>query len=601
VLRGEALVQGRWLVLGLALIVAVAGSPAGAASAPAFDRTIGGPLHAQIYPSGAEVAPNGDLVVADTGNDQVVRFNPSGTQVWRVGTPGAGLGQFSNPRDIGIDSAGNIFVADADNERIVMLDGSGHWVRSWGSRADGVVGTVIGISVTNNLVYAAAANRIRIFTESGSVSATIRGTSCAFGAPRDVAVASNGHLFVANYSQENILELSPTGTCLHSWGTLGTGNGQFRHPYGVTVRTDPLLGTDAVYVADSNNDRIQEFRTDGTWVATIGGPGQPSQNGTFTQLRRVAVAADGSVWGADLWGWRMERFARSGSAKTTYVWRQTIGTPLPPPTSTAVFQEPHQVAFEADGTIDVMDTVHQQLVRFTPAGQLIGTCGQRGGTGGSFNWPRGVAVDQASGQIWIADTKQDRIQILKPDCSVVKFFGTAGTGTANFDWPFALAIRPGDHTAWVADTYNNRIKVYDVATRSLIGTFSPGSGSTPFVLPGGIAVSPANGHVFVADSGNNRIVELTDKHGTGISVVRSYTDAFNNPQGVAVDAAGRIYVADTGHSQVVILTATGSELTRFSGPNGLDAPADVAIDAAGRLDVTDTFNDRIQRYAPYTG
>ena len=56
---------------------------------PASNRVrrapIGGPGHAEMYPSGMEIAPDGSIVVADTGNHQVAKYGAGGTPLWRVG------------------------------------------------------------------------------------------------------------------------------------------------------------------------------------------------------------------------------------------------------------------------------------------------------------------------------------------------------------------------------------------------------------------------------------------------------------------------------------------------------------------------------------
>ena len=53
------------------------------------------------------------------------------------------------------------------------------------------------------------------------------------------------------------------------------------------------------------------FSTSGSYRTSFGTTGTYSQTGSFTTLRRVAVASNGDVWGADLWNWRLVRFART--------------------------------------------------------------------------------------------------------------------------------------------------------------------------------------------------------------------------------------------------------------------------------------------------
>ncbi len=581
----------------LGLLVRATTVHADSGSPPPFQATLGGPGHATIYPAGLEIAADGGIVIADIGNDRVVKYSPSGTQVWSAGTPGSGIGQFLDPRDVGIDSAGNLYVADNSNGRIVKLDPTGNWITSWHGPAGNHLSAPIGVTVTNNLVYVAdgVQRQVRVFDTLGNQQGELSTNGiCVFSHVRDADADASGNIYIADYLNDDILKLSPTGTCITKWGTKGTLPGQFLNPYGIRVAFDPVLNSQAVYVADSNNERIQEFLMDGTFVTSIGSSG--TAPGTFTQLRRVAVAADGTVWGADLWGFRIESFTRTAQG---YSFNQTIGGTPPPLTSTNTFNKPHGIAFDPSGNLAVVDTVNQRLVRMSPSGAILGACGQRGFQLGQENWPRGVAIDPVTGQIWIADTKQSNIQIIQPNCTSVTKFGAFGTGLNQFHWPFSITIRQSDGTAWIADTLNNRIVSYSVAIRQPIAAFgSLGSGSGQFSAPGGIAISPSNGHILVADSKNNRVVELTDSGGASISVVRSVTDGFNNPQGVSADSAGRIYVADSGNSRVVALNPDGTELGTIT--TGVSQPENLAVNASGQLYVADTFNDNILVYGSST-
>jgi DNA-binding beta-propeller fold protein YncE len=605
---------GAVAVVGLAapLTPLTANATSHAAVAPTLLSTIGGPEHAQVYPSGDEIVPAsagsyaGNLVVSDIGNNVIDEFTPTGTLVWQVGTFGAGTNQFDNPRDVGVDSAGNVFVADAGNSRIVKLNANGSWNTSWTNGGGGTtMNFPLGVSVANNQVYVADTGRklVRVFDDNGNSLASFGSNgACIIGGLRDVDADAAGNIYVANYENNNILKFTPTGTCITTWGKKGSANGQFRAVYGVTLATDPVAeaagkGTQEVYTADSQNNRMEEFTTSGVFIASAGIAGTPTQPGTLAYTRRVAVDASGNVWIADLWAWRIEKWTRT-STLTTYTYSETIGTPLPPPTSAAVFQEVHQVAFETSGgvvtAIDAMDTVHHRLVRFSPSGALLNTCGTRseGTAVPGYNWPRGVAVDPATGQIWTLDTKAYRVEILNPDCTAVAVFGSTGTGLANFDWAYQIAIRGSDEVAWIADTWNNRIVSYGVTSRLPIATSAKGM----FSKPAGIAIDPVNGNILVADSGNNRIIELSDNHGMSPTKVQTFTGGLSDPQGVAADAAGNVYVADTNNNRVVVFSPSGAVLTTFTGSFNL--PEAIALDPSGNIYVSDTFNDRIQVYGP---
>ena len=71
--------------------------------------------------------------------------------------------------------------------------------------------------------------------------------------------------------------LNPDGTVLRQWGSKGTGNGQFTEPWGIAVAADG-----SVYVADTWNHRIQKFTNDGRLDGTISDPGYSVANKTVT-------------------------------------------------------------------------------------------------------------------------------------------------------------------------------------------------------------------------------------------------------------------------------------------------------------------------------
>jgi tripartite motif-containing protein 71 len=55
---------------------------------------------------------------------------------------------------------------------------------------------------------------------------------------------------------------------VRKWGSDGTGDGQFNYPYGVA-----LDSSGNVYVADSGNNRVQKFNSDGTFISKWGSKG----------------------------------------------------------------------------------------------------------------------------------------------------------------------------------------------------------------------------------------------------------------------------------------------------------------------------------------
>jgi DNA-binding beta-propeller fold protein YncE len=95
---------------------------------------------------------------------------------------------------------------------------------------------------------------------------------------------------------------SSCGIFLSTWGSSGSGSGQFNQP--TDVATD---GSGNVYVADAGNDRIQKFDARGTFLSTWGSHG--SANGQFNQPTGVATDGSGNFYVADFTNNRVQKFA----------------------------------------------------------------------------------------------------------------------------------------------------------------------------------------------------------------------------------------------------------------------------------------------------
>jgi hypothetical protein len=193
-------------------------------------------------------------------------------------------------------------------------------------------------------------------------------------------VDSTGDVYVADRDNHRVQKFTGGGTFLATWGSLGTGNGQFQLPVG--VGTAPSGG---IYVADFNGDhsvaRIQKFEATGAFITSFGTPG--SGNGQLMDPVDVAVAADGRVYVADTNNGRIQRFDANGNFELAWPAR------YPPTTGSgplAVATGPGGRVYAAygggpGGAVQAFDT----------GGNLATTWGG-GGTVTASN-PQGLAVD----------------------------------------------------------------------------------------------------------------------------------------------------------------------------------------------------------------
>ena len=575
---------------------------------PTFAAQIGSGSagHATVYPSGLDVGPDGTIYVADTGNDQIAAYSQSGTLLWRKGARGVRTpGNFANPRDLTYLN-GDLYVDDTGNNRIQVLDASnGNTIGSPWTGLTSTLGITAGKdSAGNNIILVSedTSNKIAVYSTAGTLKCTIpvpvlNGKTAL---PRDAATDAAGNIYVAAYQQDHVDKFPPVvgTTCPQNvnggWGTSGNGALQFKRPYGVAVDA-----SGHVFVADSDNERIQEFNATGTTLIATYGDKTPANGGSgdFFQLRRVAVA-NGQVYGADLWGLHIDRFTAPGPTPA-----QTYPAMFPAAPQ-GFFNEPSGMTFDNAGNLYVADSVNQRIQQFTPGadganwsnGAMWGARGWGASDLSGFNWPRDISFAPGTGgnpgTLWVADTKNNRLLE----------FDTNGTSTNNFitvggslTWPYGVDASSGNGNVIVADTFTNKVESWSRGSTTPNWSTTT-AGGTAFKAPYDVAV--ANGTVYVADSANKRIVELNANTGAYIATVG--TGSLHSPQGVAIDPTnGNIWVSDTSFNKLVEFPAAGgAPIQTVAAPNGaFNHPThlDVHVDASGNpyLYVADVYNDRI--------
>jgi hypothetical protein len=602
-----------------------------------------------LYPGGVAVDSAGNVYVADTYNHTIRKVTPAGVVTTLAGVAGSwgwadGTGsaaQFNYPAGVAVDSAANVYVADTDNYTIRKVTPGGvvttlAGLAGYAGSADGTgsaaqFGKTAGVAVDsagNVFVADAGNNTIRKVTPDGVVttlagqaasqgSADGIGSAAGFCWPRGVAVDGAGNVYVADTDNYTIRKVTPDGVVTTLAGLAGSegsadGTGsaaRFCYPYGVAVDS-----AGNVYVADSNNSTVRKVTSDGV-VRTLAGraAGSGSADGIgsaarFDNPRGVAVDGAGNVYVADSDNTTIRKVTPGGMV-TTLAGRPGSSGSADGTGSAAQFNWPSGVAVDSGGNVYVADTGNNTIRKVTPDGAVTtlagvaGSLGSADGTGsaGRFDMPFGVAVDSA-GNVYVADYGNDTIRKLTPGGVVTTLAGLAGssgsadgTGSAaGFYWPRGVAVDSAGNV-YVADTDNYTIRKVtpDGVVTTLAGLAgssgsADGSGSAArFYGPSGVAVDSA-GNVYVAD--NNTIRKVTpdglvttlaglagswwgSADGTG-SAAR-----FVSPSGVAADRSGNLCVADSGNNTIRIGTTNTCP----------DVPTiDLAVGPAGQLRQLDT-------------
>ena len=350
------------------------------------------------------------------------------------------------------------------------------------------------------------------FTTSTPATPTASNLGAAAGAFVDPV---SGKLFVSDPANNRVLRFSSAAAAASASAaeavfgqpdfTTGTANTGGRSSTSLSNPTGIFVdSTGALWVADSNNNRVLRFdaaTTDPVTIATLTAD-QVLGQGDFT----------------------------TGAANTT----------------SSTLSSPNGVCLDTGGRLYVADYANNRVLRFDGAaalangaaatvafGQLLFTTSTSGDLSTQMDNPYGVSVD-AAGRLWVADFSNNRVlrfdnaaaaAVNDPAADAVlgqAGFGasTAGTTQAAMSGPTGV-FAATDGRLWVSEYTNNRVTWFDNAAAVASGgaasgvlgqtTFtSAASGLTQsaFNLPSGV-FQDVSGHVWVSDFANRRALRFT--------------------------------------------------------------------------------------------
>jgi tripartite motif-containing protein 71 len=264
-----------------------------------------------------------------------------------------------------------------------------------------------------------------------------------------LAVDAAGTLYVIDSLQNHISVFDPDGRLVATWGTSGSGPGQFRFQSGggIGFWGDLAIGPDGnLYIVDPFNDRVQVLAPDGTFLRSWGEQGKEA--GQFDGPSGIAVDRTGRVYVTEFGNRRLQVFDPQGHALASWTLPKTQGGP---------FEQASDVAVDATGTVLVTDSTRAHIDRFDAAGTHIDGFGEQGAKLGQFFSPWGIAVD-AAGNVYVAEYGGSRVQVLAPDGTPLGTIGAFGQ-PGQLSTPIYLTVGP-DGLLYVADEGQHHVQVF---------------------------------------------------------------------------------------------------------------------------------------------
>lgn len=272
-------------------------------------------------------------------------------------------------------------------------------------------------------------------------------------------------------------------------GGQGSNLGQFDGPSDVAL--DSVAN---VYVADTNNNRVEKFDSQGNFVAVAGGI---KTELTMNQPWSIVVARDGTAFVVDTWDHKVVELNKD--LKRVGEWggggqEDAGGDPF------KLFG-PRDIALSPEGHVFVVDSGNNRVIEYDANGTFVRQFGSKGTSGDplQFNEPSSLAVT-ANGDIFIADFWNRRIVHLDKDLKSKGEIKVDGWGSqAVTDRGYITTLPNGRLLA--TDPTHGKILAFAADGTSIAEYVVPKEGSHPQARPIGIATDGTS--VLVTDSIGN--------------------------------------------------------------------------------------------------
>lgn len=449
----------------------------------------------------------------------------------------------------------------------------------------------------NRVVRYNVSGAFGVFTAVGSPWGTAGTAAKQFNNPSGISTDGT-NVYIADTDNNRVQKCLVDGSSCSIWGALGTYDGKFSSPRGIVY--DDSQVPERVYVADTGNNRIQWFDTAGVFQDKFGtfGTGTIGNSNFVLPYRIISGSNPNFVFVLDTLK-KVQRVSKA-SKTTDYIFNLTTSGAGMAMVTDTLYISSLPTTFQTYTTVST-----------TPTTGITAT--------NDIGHPVDLALD-TSGNIFINNnfTSPNFPVVQKFNSSFVQQAEWRGGGSPPADFgssvngPLGFGMNSGNDW-FVADTDNNSVQKFSGTTNAWAYTIT--GAPTPFLNPKDVAPEPNTGNLYISDTGRSRIV----KHDSAGNYILAFglptptsggptpwPGSTPGPYGIAVDVNNKVYVADAGYSRVQRFDASGtleaswgtygsadsSLIPQLAHPQGMG----IGPEPTGFIYVADTGNNRIQRF-----
>ena len=341
-----------------------------------------------------------------------------------IGSQGTGNGEFDQPWGLGVNSTGWIFVTEYYNHRISLFDNSTDHTFS---------SHLVDPGVRGNDCY-----RDSMDIQGGDPC----GDNGELKEPMDIEFDSEDNFWVLEVGNNRLQKFYGNGTYISQFGSPCTMN---------SAGTAPTGGVNGALCNDNASG------------AVVDGDGQ------FYSPKDFAIDSSGNIWVADTNNNRIQKFDSSGNFLLKFGSEgcQTIqndGT-ITGDTHNGKFCNPVSLDFDSSGKLWVADHNNRRIQQFDSSGNYLTSFGSYGTTDGKFLNPHFMTID-SSDYVYVGDRERNNIQVFDDSFN----FRYDITGLSD---PKDIVI---DHLNRLLVAYNHAVNVYTSSN----STAAPGSATLDF-------------------------------------------------------------------------------------------------------------------------